>query len=94
MMVLYNIIAVVEYGERRPGIHSAPVVMEHNNNRDHIDIASHSSKHTKHIPYSHILILTHSHKRTVSLPHLHQFVRFPPGIYSNWPFYLCRTIGG
>ena len=81
-MVLYNDIAVVEYGERRPGIHSAPVVMEHNNNRDHIDIASHSSKHTKHnpylhIPYSHIPLFKSSNidTRTYPLPNVYPSVR-------------------
>ena len=39
MMVLCNAIVIVEYGRRRPELPSAPVVMEHDNNRDHRDIA-------------------------------------------------------
>jgi len=35
IMVLCNDSVIVEYDRRRPGLSSAPVVMEHNNNRDH-----------------------------------------------------------
>jgi len=33
MMVLCNGIAIIEYNERQLGLPSAPVVMEHDNNR-------------------------------------------------------------
>ena len=55
---------IVGYNRRIQGLHNAPADMEHDNNRDHRDIASHNSKH-KYNPYIstylHIHIFTYSH---------------------------------
>jgi len=40
MMVLCNANVIVEYDERRPGLSSTPVDMDHDNNRDHRAISS------------------------------------------------------
>ena len=39
MMVLCNDIVIIEHDGRRLGLPNAPVVMEHDNNRDHRVIA-------------------------------------------------------
>ena len=61
---------IVGYNRRIQGLHNAPADMEHDNNRDHRDIASHNSKH-KYNPYistySHIHIFTY---RFCCVPHL------------------------
>jgi len=40
MMVMCNdiVIVIIEHGGRRPGLPNAPVVIEHDNNRDHREI--------------------------------------------------------
>ena len=46
MMVMCNDIIIIEHDERTLGLSRAPLHIEYDNNRDHRDIASHSSKHT------------------------------------------------
>tara|TARA_B110000090_G_C13189433_1_gene372464 strand:- start:42 stop:398 length:357 start_codon:yes stop_codon:yes gene_type:complete len=62
MMVICNDIVIIEHGGRRLWLPNAPVVKEHDNNRDHRDIAT--ALNIQHNPciftYSHIHIFTYS----------------------------------
>ena len=61
-MILLFVSVIVEHDGRRPGLSNALVEKEHDNNRDHRDIASHSSKHTAYniTAIQHIHIVTYS----------------------------------
>ena len=56
-MVMCNDIIIIEYNRRRLGLSSAPVIIEHDNNRDHRDMAIalninlNISKHTFRVDY-------------------------------------------
>ena len=45
MVMLCNATAITGYDRTRLGLSNEPLVMEHDNNGDHREIASHSSKH-------------------------------------------------
>ena len=86
---------IIKYDGRRLGLSNAPTNMKYGNNRDHRDIASHSSKHTT---YSHTFSISSALGLTLSRSHSIKACVVPvvtstPSLSTGWCVWSCGYSG-